>query len=221
MISKYRALFIATVIAMTFSGCHWYSGDTSTIATTESTSFSTTSTLESPIYATTSEVIPTEHKNEGLDEKVYWEKVKEEIDAMLLRYNLYVFRIDMRAPYMNYHVEFGKSNDTREYTPIGLTKDECFMVIESVQDELMQIIASYQLEDGDSIWRRPSNTTIGLHVYSRFVNNNFSPSTIDRCCIADYQIDLLEYYYGNGDSSFIIMDSVDASPWEKFEVYTP
>ena len=53
----------------------------------------------------------------------------------------------------------------------------------------------------------------------RFVNTSFTPNTIDRYKVADYQIDLLEFYFGKGDISFIRMDNRDLLPWDKFEIY--
>ncbi len=176
-------------------------------------------TEETTIETTIPIIAQTEDVDNSLSEKEYWSCVDEEILGIFKNNDLYVIRVDTRAPYMNYHVEFGVLNSDGTYSPIGISKDECVSKVQAVKDEIMQVLSSYQLEERKSIWSGPLHEIIGLHIYSRFVNTSFTPNTIDRYKVADYQIDLLEFYYGKGDISFIRMDNMDLSPWDKFEIY--
>ena len=219
MSARMKVICFALLIAVTISGCYIItdSGEIN-IDVTESTVpvFSDQDTIEANTDSEITEVI-----SNALDEEEYWELVQDDIRNLFRDHNLFVFRTGTEMPYINYYVEFGKPTNDGRYTPVGLTNEECAILKECIQKELVAIISKYQLDEGDSIWNKPSHTILGLFIHNRFINKTYTPAEIEQYCVSGYQVDLLDFYNKHDENSFVKMDYFDSSPWDKFEIYTP
>ena len=219
MFIRRRVICFAILIALLFSGCHIIAdSNKSDMNATETTKldFVDQVTIEANTESETTGVI-----SNALDEEEYWELVQEDIRSLLSEHNLFVFRIGTEMPYINYYVEFGKPSTDGRYTPAGLTKEECAALKECIQKELVAIISKYQLDGGNGFWSKPSHAVLGLFIYNRFINTNYTPAEIEQYCVSGYQVDLLDFYNKHDENSFVRMDYFDSSPWDKFEIYTP
>lgn len=222
MIVRPKTICFAILLSMILSGCYVVSNSSETsMEATEITKPFDNSHSDNFTEETNEASSFPGSQESALGEDEFWELIQEEIDDLLVKYNLFAFRIGTEMPYINYYVEFGYPSYDGKYTPVGLTNDECATLKENLQKDLVAIISQYKLDEGSGIWNKPSHTMIGLFIYNRFTNTTFTPAKIDRHCVSGYQIDLLEYYYENNDNNFVKMDYFDSSPWEKFEIYTP
>lgn len=154
-----------------------------------------------------------------LSEKDYWEFIDTTIREVFRKQNLFIIRIDSRMPYCNYYIEPGRLLDDNTYQPIGLQKDDYEALISEMKESLHQLLNQYSIDYGDGFFSRPNRDIVGLHFYNRFNNSVFGKGA---CLgVADYQVDLLSYYYHHWSEDYIRMDSFDDYYWTVSEVYTP
>ena len=154
-----------------------------------------------------------------LPEKEYWEFIDTEIRKIFHEHNLFIIRIDSGMPYYNYHIEPGQLLDDNTYQPMGLTQDDYEVLISEVKEALHQLLNQYAIDYGDGFFSRPNWNIVGLHFYNRFNNSIFGRGAY--LGVADYQVDLLNYYYHHWSEDYIQMDNFDDHYWAVSEVYVP
>ena len=154
-----------------------------------------------------------------LSEKEYWEFIDTKIRKIFCEHNLFVIRVDSRIPYCNYHIEPGRLLDDDTYQPIGLQKDDYEALVSEMKESLHQLLNQYAIDYGDGFFSRPNRNIVGLHFYNRFNNSIFGRGTY--LGVADYQVDLLNYYYHHWSEDYIQMDNFDDHYWAVSEVYVP
>lgn len=157
--------------------------------------------------------IPIGLKLPVLSEEEYWEFVDTELRNVFETYGLFIIRVDNRMPYYNYHIEPGISVDKNTYRPISLTQKEYEALFSSLKKELNSIISQYAIDYGDGFFSRPIYNIVGLCFYNSFNSVVFGKDTALR--VADYQIDLLNYYYHHSSDQYIKIDSFSDSRWLK------
>lgn len=122
-------------------------------------------------------------------------------------------------PYYNYYIEPGRLLDDNTYQPIGLQKDNYEALISEMKESLHQLLKQYSIDYGNGFFSRPNRDIVGLHFYNRFNNSVYGRGA---CLgVADYQVDLLNYYYHHWSEDYIQMDNFDDYYWTVSEVYTP
>ena len=154
-----------------------------------------------------------------LSEKEYWEFIDTQIRSIFRKYNLFIMRIDSRLPYCNYHIEPGILIDDNTYQPVGLGQEDYEALVAEVKDSLHELLNQYSIDYGEGFFSRPSQTIIGLHFYNRFNHSVFGHGAY--LGVADYQVDLLDYYYHDSSAQYIVMDNFSDFYWTVSEVYTP
>ena len=88
-----------------------------------------------------------------------------------------------------------------------------------MKESLHQLLKQYSIDYGNGFFSRPNRDIVGLHFYNRFNNSVYGRGA---CLgVADYQVDLLNYYYHHWSEDYIQMDNFDDYYWTVSEVYTP
>ena len=154
-----------------------------------------------------------------LSEKEYWEFIDSKLREILHEHDLYIMKIDSGIPYYSYYVEPGRLTDDNTYRPIGLERDDYETLFEEIKEALHQLLNQYSIDYGKGIFSRPIRDIIGLHFYNRFNHSVFGKGA---CLgVADYQVDLLSYYYHHWSDKYTVMNNFNDFYWAVSEVYTP
>ena len=153
-----------------------------------------------------------------MDEDEYWNALVDDIQSLFDDSNLFVDRVDSRIPYIKFYVEYGIKDGDNQFQPVGLAKTDYEQLVMQVKSGLMDILDQYIIEKPKGIFDSPSRSIIGIHFYNRYINELPNATRIEKHAVADYQINIVEYYYGG---TYVRMDGFDDSPWEKYRLYTP
>ena len=163
--------------------------------------------------------IPIGWKIPVLQEDKYWEKVDIQLRQLFREHNLFIIRIDAGAPYRNYHIEPGVLVSENTYQPKGLEQEEYETLFSEMKNALYSILNQYSIDFGNGFFSRPNTDIIGLHFYNRFNHSVFGKGA--ELGVADYQIDLLSYYYHYLSDQYTKIDNFDAFYWTVSSVYVP
>lgn len=153
-----------------------------------------------------------------MDEDEYWNAVVDDIQKQFDDSNLFVDRVDSRIPYIKFYVEYGIKDGDNHFQPVGLSKTDYEQLVMQVKSGLVDILDQYIIEKPKGIFDSLSRFVIGIHFYNRFINELPNTTRIEKHSVADYQIDIVEYYYGD---IYVRMEGFNESPWEKYKLYTP
>ena len=200
---KWYIFFIVAVLLFTISGCN---------AATEEPSGKaeiTNLTVEE-----TEATVPT------LESIEYWEIVQEEIISMLNRNNLYVSAINSSYPAVIYEVEPGKPTDDGKIVAVGLSQTEYAELYQNIKEELHIILDKYELAKPKSAFHA-CDSIVGISFNNWFIDENKVSDRVDSLWVANYQIDLLEYYHNYEENTYILMEGFSENVWSKHPVYTP
>ena len=155
-----------------------------------------------------------------LDNIEYWDEVGVEIVTMLNEHGLYVSAINSSYPCVFYYVEPGKQSNDGQIVAAGLSKEEYEKLRQRIVEELHSILDNYRLAKPKTVFHA-CDSIVGIVFNNWFVDNSRITDSVISLEVANYEIDLLKYYYEHEEGSYVYVDGMSENIWLKYNVYEP